>query len=100
MIAAPILIDRSMTNYCAGVSGKVNRINPRCRQNKKRNVHLSPQSRTNICLWPASRPPLFLNGHYLLRLIIGDNVFCIFLYLKDEAFLKFLSKEDYLNRLL
>jgi hypothetical protein len=25
MLAAPILIDRSMTNYCAGVSGKGNR---------------------------------------------------------------------------
>jgi hypothetical protein len=29
MLAAPILIDRPMTNYCAGVSGKGNIINPR-----------------------------------------------------------------------
>jgi hypothetical protein len=40
MFAAPILIDRSMTNYCAGVGGKGNRINPRWRPNKKRNRYL------------------------------------------------------------
>jgi hypothetical protein len=100
MLAAPILIDRLMTNCRAGVSGKVNIINPRRRQNKKRNRHLSPRSGSNIYLLPSSRPPLFLVGDYLLRLFIGDNVCCIFLYLKDGAFLKFLSREDYLNRLL
>jgi hypothetical protein len=99
MLAAPILINRLMTNYRAGVSGKVNIINPRWRQ-KKKNGHLSPRSGSNIYLLPASRPPLFLIGHYLLRLFIGDNVCCIFLYLKDGAFLKFLFREDYLNRLL
>jgi hypothetical protein len=36
MLAAPVLIDRVMTNYWAGVSGKVNRIIPRWWQNKKR----------------------------------------------------------------
>jgi hypothetical protein len=46
MLAAPILINRSMTNYCACVSGKGNRINPRWQPNKKRNGHLSPWSRT------------------------------------------------------
>jgi hypothetical protein len=29
MLAAPLLINRSMTNYCAGVSGNGNIINPR-----------------------------------------------------------------------
>jgi hypothetical protein len=33
MLAAPILINRSMTNYCAGVSGNGNIINPRWRPN-------------------------------------------------------------------
>jgi hypothetical protein len=56
MLAAPILIDRSLTNYCAGVSGKGNRINPRWWPNKKSNGHLSPWSRTNIYHLPASRP--------------------------------------------
>jgi hypothetical protein len=65
MLAAPILINRSMTNYCAGVSKKWNRINPRWRPNKERNGHLSPRSRTNIYHLPASWPPLFLIGHYL-----------------------------------
>ncbi len=65
MLAAPILIDRSMTNYCPGVSGNGNRINPRWRPNKKRNGHPSPGSRTNIYNLPASLPPLFLIGHYL-----------------------------------
>ncbi len=65
MLAAQTLIDRSMSNYCAGMSGKGNRINPRWRSNKKRNGHLSPRSRTNIYHFPASRPPLFLIGHYL-----------------------------------
>ncbi len=64
MLAAPILINRSMTNYSAGVSGKGNIINPRWRTNKKRNGHLSPRSGTNIFNLPASRPPLFLIGHY------------------------------------
>ncbi len=67
MLAAPILINRSMTNYCAGVSGKGNRINPRWRPNKKRNAHLSPRSRTNIYHLPASRPPLV--SHWSLALI-------------------------------
>ncbi len=67
MLAAPILIDRSMTNYCAKGSGKGNRINPRWRPNKKRNGHLSPRSRTNIYHLPALRPPLFLIGHYLVE---------------------------------
>jgi hypothetical protein len=31
MLAAPVLIVRLMTNYWAGVSGKGNRIIPRCR---------------------------------------------------------------------
>jgi hypothetical protein len=60
MLAAPVQINRSMTNYCAGVSGNGNRINPRWRPNKKRNGHLSPRSRTNVYHLPASRPPLFL----------------------------------------
>ncbi len=42
MLAAPILINRSMTNYCAGVNGNGNIINPRWWPNKKRNGHLSP----------------------------------------------------------
>jgi hypothetical protein len=33
MLAAPILINRSMTNHCAGVSGNGNIINPRWRPN-------------------------------------------------------------------
>jgi hypothetical protein len=37
MLAATILIDRWMTNYCSGVSGKGNGINPRWCPNKKRN---------------------------------------------------------------
>ncbi len=65
MLAAPILINRWMTNYCAGVSGNGNIINPRWRPNKKRNGYLSPRSRTNIYHLPASQPPLFLIGHYL-----------------------------------
>jgi hypothetical protein len=65
MLAAPIFIDRSMTNYFAGVSGKGNIINLRWRPNKKRNGHLSPLSGTSIYHLPASRPPLFLIGHYL-----------------------------------
>ncbi len=65
MLAAPILINRSMTNYCAGVSGKGNRIHPRWWPNKKRNGHLSPRSRTNTYHLTAYRPPLFLIGHYL-----------------------------------
>ncbi len=35
MLAAPILINRSMTNYCAGVSENGNIINPRGRPKKK-----------------------------------------------------------------
>jgi hypothetical protein len=42
MLAAPVLIDRSMTNYFAGVGGTGNIINPRWRPNKRRNGHLSP----------------------------------------------------------
>ncbi len=38
--AAPILIDWSMTNYWAFVSGKGNRFNPRWRLNKQRHGHL------------------------------------------------------------
>jgi hypothetical protein len=74
MLVAPILINRLMTNYCAGVSGKENIISPRWRSNKKRNEHLSPRSRTNIYHLPASRPPLFLIGHYLK----------VFFYLRDD----------------
>ncbi len=59
MLAAPALIDRLMTNYWAGVSRKGNRIIPRCRPNKKRKGHLSPQSGTNICNLPPFRPPFF-----------------------------------------
>jgi hypothetical protein len=44
MLAAPKLIDRSMTNFCAGVSGKGKRINSRWQPNKKRNGHLSSRS--------------------------------------------------------
>jgi hypothetical protein len=65
-LVAPILINRLMTKYCAGVSGNGNIINPRWRPNKKRNGHLSPRSKTNIYHLPTSRPPLFLIGHYLL----------------------------------
>ncbi len=70
MLAAPILINRSMTNYCAGVSGKENRINPIWRPNKKRTGHLSPRSRTNFYHLQASRPPLFLIGHYLSYIFV------------------------------
>jgi hypothetical protein len=41
MLASPALIDRSMTYYWAGVSGKGNRIIPRWRPNKKRKVPTS-----------------------------------------------------------
>jgi hypothetical protein len=58
MLAAPILIDRSMTNCCAGVSGKDG-------GHKKINGQLSPRSGTNIYHLPASRPTLFFIGHYL-----------------------------------
>jgi hypothetical protein len=69
VIAAPLLINRSMTNYCVGVSGNGNIINPRWRPNKKRNGHLSPWSRTNIYHLPASRPPLA--SHWSLPLIFS-----------------------------
>jgi hypothetical protein len=36
MLAAPALINRSMTNYWAGVSGKGSRIIPRWQPTKKR----------------------------------------------------------------
>ncbi len=65
MLAAQALIDRSMTNYWAGVSGKGNRIIPRWRPTKKRKGHLSPRFETNIYNLPPSCPPLFLTGHYL-----------------------------------
>jgi hypothetical protein len=72
MLAAPILINRSMTtgNYCAGGSGKGNRTSPRWRPNIKRNGHLSPRSRINIYHLPASRPPLFLIGHYFKKRLV------------------------------
>ncbi len=57
MLAAPVIIGRSMTNYWAGVRGKGNRINPRWRPNKKRNGLISPQSETNIFHLPASGAP-------------------------------------------
>ena len=41
MLAAPILINRLMTNYCAGVSGKGNIINPRWRPNKKKRTSIT-----------------------------------------------------------
>ncbi len=56
IIAAPALIDRSMTNYWAGVSRKRNIIIPRWRPNKKRKGHLSPRSETSI----YHLPPCFL----------------------------------------
>ncbi len=65
VILAAALIDRSMTNYWARVSGKGNRIIPRWRPKKKGKGHLSPRSKTNIYHSPLSRPPLFLIGHYL-----------------------------------
>ncbi len=68
MLAAPSLIDRPMTNYWAGVSGKGNRIIPRWRPYKKRKGHLSPRSETNVYHLPPSRHPLFLIGHHLLIL--------------------------------
>ena len=64
MLAAPILINRSMTNYCSCVSGKGNRINPRWRPNKK-SGHLLLRSRTKIYHLPASLSPFSLIGHYL-----------------------------------
>jgi hypothetical protein len=45
MLAAPALIDKSMTNYWAGVSGKGNRISPRWRPNEK-------EKRTSITTVP------------------------------------------------
>jgi hypothetical protein len=42
MLVAPILIDRSMTNYYAGVSGKGNINDPRWGPNKKSNGYPSP----------------------------------------------------------
>jgi hypothetical protein len=58
MLAAPILIDRSMTNYWAGVSGKGNIINPRWRPNKQRDgqktdiLHHGPRPISIICQLP------------------------------------------------
>jgi hypothetical protein len=40
MLAAPVLIGRSMTNYWAGVRGNENRINQRWWPNKKINGHM------------------------------------------------------------
>ncbi len=54
MLAAPILIDRWMTNYWAGLSGKGNRINPRWRPNKKRKGHQhGPGPISIICQLPG-----------------------------------------------
>jgi hypothetical protein len=66
------IIDRSMTNYCAGESGKGNRTIPRWRPNKRRKGHLSPRSETNIYHLSPSRFSLFLIGHYV-RLIHRKN---------------------------
>jgi hypothetical protein len=64
MLAAPILIDRSMTYYCAGVSGKGNRINPIWPPNKREMdmYHHGPGPIPIICQLPG--PPSFLIGHY------------------------------------
>jgi hypothetical protein len=67
MLAGPILIDRSTTNYCTGVSGKGKRIKPRWRPNKQRNGHLSPRSGTNIYHLLASFPAPLVS-HWSLHL--------------------------------
>jgi hypothetical protein len=72
-MGALALIDRSMTNYRAGVSGKRNRI-IRWRPNKKRKGHLSPWPETNIYHLPPSRHLLFLIGHYSVPLSGGGIV--------------------------
>ncbi len=59
------LIDRYMTKYWAGVSGKGNIIIPRWQTNKKRKEHLSPRSETNIYHLPPSWPPF---SHWSLSL--------------------------------
>jgi hypothetical protein len=55
MLAAPILIDRLMTNYWAGVSGEGIGINPRWRPNKKRNGihHPGPDQCLSFASFPA-----------------------------------------------
>jgi hypothetical protein len=66
MLAAPILINRSMTNYWAGVSGKGDRINPRCRTTIKREMdiyHHGPGPMPIICQLPG--PPV---SHWSLPL--------------------------------
>jgi hypothetical protein len=64
MFAAPILIDRSMTNYSAGVEMEIE-LNPRWRPNTETNGHLSPRSETNIHHMTSSRLTLFFITHYL-----------------------------------
>ncbi len=65
MLAAPAQIDRSMTNYWAGVSGKEIELFQDGGQIKREKDILSPRSETNIYHLPSSRPPLFLIRHYL-----------------------------------
>ncbi len=59
MLAAPALINRSITNYWAWVSGKGNRIIPRWRPNKKRKGHLTPRSETKSIICHLPDPPCF-----------------------------------------
>jgi hypothetical protein len=90
MLAAPILIDRSMTKYWAGVSGKGNRINPRWRPNKKRNGHLSPRSETNIYHVVSFQTPLISHWHFfeyspgalIIKYVLRKIYLCIQLTLK------------------
>jgi hypothetical protein len=60
MLAAPILINRSMTNYCAGVSGKGVELIQDGGQIKRATdiYHHGPGAISIICQHP--RPPCFL----------------------------------------
>jgi hypothetical protein len=58
-LAAPALIDRSITNYWAGVSGKGNIIIPRWRPYKKGKEHLSPWPRPISIICHLPDPPCF-----------------------------------------
>ncbi len=63
MFAAPILIDKSMTNYSAGVSGNGNRIKFKMAANTETNRHLSPRSRPIFLTHLIFHYPLPLSSH-------------------------------------
>jgi hypothetical protein len=59
MFAAPVLIDRSMTNFLHESAETEKELNPRWRPDTEKNGHRSPRSETNIYHLLPSRPPHF-----------------------------------------